>query len=114
MKKTKSVLLMALLVSISMFAKGQTPKDTANAACMYVTDSATFTVATGWLKKVTTYEYQFLQQQAPPGVDSFTVKKTKVPVKYDYYFVNHTSAVAPKLGKEVWIPARILVEFRYP
>jgi len=107
MSKIKSVLLVFLVSSISMFVKAQTFSDTTRAACMYVVDSATFTTTTGWLNKITTYEYQFVQQQAPAGVDSFTVKKQKVPVKSEYYFISPFKVIAIK-PKQV----KVLAEFK--
>lgn len=116
MKRTKSVLLLMCISVSSLFAKGQTTDttkgpmtDIVKVPVMYVTDSVKFTTATAYVNKITTYELQFLQQQAPAGVDSFIVKKTRVPVKAEYYLIQPLTTTYPKY-KPLWI----LFEFKRP
>lgn len=109
MKIKKSVFLAIVLVASMISVKGQATKDTTRVPCLYLTDSASFKTVTGWLTKVTTYEMQFQQQAAPAGVDSFTVKKVKVPTSAQYFERLFVLGNAWK-----YKPAIVLAEFKDP
>jgi hypothetical protein len=112
MMKTK--LIFASMICILSFfgVKGQTIVDTVKdkpVPVLYVVDSASFKTATGWCYKIVTSSYQFQQQQAAPGADSFTVKKVKVPVSVQYvqrlYVLGNTWQ---------YKPIKVLAEFKNP
>lgn len=68
-----------------------------------ITDSATFTTKTGWVMKITTYDWQY-QQQPSASTDSFVVKKVRVPKSAKYYL--------EKDGRNV--PVEVLTELTNP
>lgn len=115
MKMNKFVFLVSLIL-ISTFVRGQTSPpppvyDTTTVPVMYITDSVTFATKTGWAKKITVSNYQFVQTSVPQNVDSFTVKKTKVPISAKYYA---DYGLLSKSLKSIWKEIPVLVEFRYP
>lgn len=108
MKKISILIAIFTTLGLSVMAQ-KTKLDTTytTVPAMYTTDTVSFALQSGWLEKMTIFTYEFVQQAAPAGVDSFTVKKQKVPIgDPSYYLLNKVT------GKKKAVYT--LFEFRDP
>jgi len=102
-------LLLAAVLAIT-YVKGQQVQvsgyDTAKTGCTYVINPQTFELKSGYLMRVTAYQWDYQPAQGnKQNADSLTLVKVKKPVANSYYLIRDSA------NKRIWVKVQPIQDF---
>lgn len=92
----KRAMMLVASMTAMIFCSAQGPpnpgpertKDTVQTGCLYVVDPMTFSTKTGYLKRVTEYQWSFEPSRNRSSADTVTLVRTKKAVSASYYLIS--------------------------